>query len=61
MALSLPQQLWLKRAYVGDIVEKLRLQVFTIEDLREFALANPASKSIRLSWRLWPGLPTCGR
>lgn len=42
MALSLPQQLWLKRAYVGDIVEKLRLQVFTIEDLREFAFANPA-------------------
>ncbi|MDE6565092.1 MAG: hypothetical protein K2L92_09735 [Muribaculaceae bacterium] len=42
MALSLPQQLWLKRAYVGDIVEKLRLQVFTLDDLRDFALANPA-------------------
>jgi len=41
MALSLPQQLWLKRAYVGDIVEKLRLQVFTLDDLRDFALANP--------------------
>jgi len=42
MALSLPQQLWLKKAYVGDIVEKLRLQVFTIEDLRNFARINPA-------------------
>lgn len=42
MSLSLPQQLWLKRAYVSDVVDKLHAGVFTLDDLREYALANQA-------------------
>lgn len=41
MELSLPQKLWLNRAPADAILEKLRQQTFSVEDLRAYASVQP--------------------